>query len=347
MAALRTGLQHQRQSHGVVASSSRRSSVSHARRVVRLAAAADTTVAKVDPFATKVRSASASHLLFVGRSCQRPALCAALLRSTLFALLAACWGTHAARMHANGGACRRRCARTRGSTSSSSRSTARRWPTSSQVAAAALRSLESTCLQGRGGRTRQGTPTPTAHALAHAGVPVPDEPEFDDFVRISKEIMRGRTPTQQMEVVSRVLGSLLPPGAPEQFRCALPPTCSSSVRARKLAPHLASQRHRWAACARGWHAGVSSRPRSCRPSSTRGLPPWASAGSWGRWSCRPATSRCVRLACVRALKCLLSCLGQVGAGGAAVWTGPDGVVVPAVRVPRRWRRASSAGRRAS
>lgn len=35
-----------------------------------------------------------------------------------------------------------------------------------------------------------------------------------------QEIMRGRTPAQQKEVVLSVLDSLMPPGAPQQFRCA-------------------------------------------------------------------------------------------------------------------------------
>jgi hypothetical protein len=49
---------------------------------------------------------------------------------------------------------------------------------------------------------------------------VPAEPVYDDFVRISSEIMRGRNSSQQKLVVRNVLMSLLPPGAPEQFRWA-------------------------------------------------------------------------------------------------------------------------------
>jgi hypothetical protein len=41
---------------------------------------------------------------------------------------------------------------------------------------------------------------------------------YEDFVRISREIMRGRNTAQQKELVITVLMSLLPPGAPEQFR---------------------------------------------------------------------------------------------------------------------------------
>lgn len=53
-----------------------------------------------------------------------------------------------------------------------------------------------------------------------AGVSVPKEATYDDFVRISKEIMRGRSTQQQQEVVLKVLASLLPEQAPAGFRCA-------------------------------------------------------------------------------------------------------------------------------
>eukprot|EP00195_Chlamydomonas_chlamydogama_P006760 CAMPEP_0202905838 /NCGR_PEP_ID=MMETSP1392-20130828/36247_1 /ASSEMBLY_ACC=CAM_ASM_000868 /TAXON_ID=225041 /ORGANISM="Chlamydomonas chlamydogama, Strain SAG 11-48b" /LENGTH=270 /DNA_ID=CAMNT_0049594119 /DNA_START=48 /DNA_END=860 /DNA_ORIENTATION=- len=55
-------------------------------------------------------------------------------------------------------------------------------------------------------------------------VRVPVIPQYDDFVRISKEIMKGRSPEQQGVLVRNVLMSLLPPGAPEQFRKLFPPT---------------------------------------------------------------------------------------------------------------------------
>uniref|UniRef100_A0A7S0R2P5 Beta-carotene isomerase D27-like C-terminal domain-containing protein n=1 Tax=Chlamydomonas leiostraca TaxID=1034604 RepID=A0A7S0R2P5_9CHLO len=60
------------------------------------------------------------------------------------------------------------------------------------------------------------------------GVYVPPVPTYDDFVRVSKEIMRGRSPTDQKRVVLDVLDSLLPPGAPEQFRKLFPPTQTSA-----------------------------------------------------------------------------------------------------------------------
>lgn len=51
-----------------------------------------------------------------------------------------------------------------------------------------------------------------------AGVYVPPVPTYEDFVRVSKEIMRGRNPAQQKAVVLDVLHSLLPPQAVAQFR---------------------------------------------------------------------------------------------------------------------------------
>eukprot|EP00877_Chromochloris_zofingiensis_P008838 jgi/Chrzof1/4207/Cz14g03040.t1 len=56
------------------------------------------------------------------------------------------------------------------------------------------------------------------------GVSVPKEATYDDFVRISKEIMRGRSTQQQQEVVLKVLASLLPEQAPAGFRKLFPPT---------------------------------------------------------------------------------------------------------------------------
>jgi 5-carboxymethyl-2-hydroxymuconate isomerase len=51
-----------------------------------------------------------------------------------------------------------------------------------------------------------------------ADVFVPEEPTYDDFVRVSKEIMKGRTPDQQKEVVLDVLKALLPDQVTKQFR---------------------------------------------------------------------------------------------------------------------------------
>jgi 5-carboxymethyl-2-hydroxymuconate isomerase len=51
-----------------------------------------------------------------------------------------------------------------------------------------------------------------------ADVYVGSNPQYDDFVRVSKEIMRGRSPQQQKDVTMSVLLSLLPPGATQQFK---------------------------------------------------------------------------------------------------------------------------------
>jgi 5-carboxymethyl-2-hydroxymuconate isomerase len=53
---------------------------------------------------------------------------------------------------------------------------------------------------------------------ACAGVYVPEEATYDDFVRVSKEIMKGRNTDQQREVVAKVLQSLMPEQAPGVFR---------------------------------------------------------------------------------------------------------------------------------
>jgi len=51
-----------------------------------------------------------------------------------------------------------------------------------------------------------------------SGVHVPDEATYDDFVRVSKEIMRGRSTEEQRAVVRQVLLSLMPEQAPGVFR---------------------------------------------------------------------------------------------------------------------------------
>lgn len=56
--------------------------------------------------------------------------------------------------------------------------------------------------------------------MPHAGVYVPEDVTYDDFVRVSKEIMKGRSTDQQREVVAKVLQSLMPEQAPGVFRCA-------------------------------------------------------------------------------------------------------------------------------
>lgn len=46
----------------------------------------------------------------------------------------------------------------------------------------------------------------------------PYDGTYDGFVELSREIMRGRNTREQQEAVAGVLGSLLPPYAPERFR---------------------------------------------------------------------------------------------------------------------------------
>ncbi|XP_066373115.1 beta-carotene isomerase D27, chloroplastic-like [Miscanthus floridulus] len=48
--------------------------------------------------------------------------------------------------------------------------------------------------------------------------------DYESFVDVSRRVMVGRTRAQQQEAVREVLLSMLPPGAPEQFRKLLPPT---------------------------------------------------------------------------------------------------------------------------
>jgi len=62
--------------------------------------------------------------------------------------------------------------------------------------------------------------------------PQPEQPEkkavwewdYESFVDVSRRVMVGRTRAQQQEAVREVLLSMLPPGAPEQFRKLFPPT---------------------------------------------------------------------------------------------------------------------------
>ncbi|XP_023742376.1 beta-carotene isomerase D27, chloroplastic [Lactuca sativa] len=48
--------------------------------------------------------------------------------------------------------------------------------------------------------------------------------DYDSFVDVSRSVMIGRNRIQQQEVVREVLMSMLPPGAPEQFKKLFPPT---------------------------------------------------------------------------------------------------------------------------
>ncbi|XP_022145266.1 beta-carotene isomerase D27, chloroplastic isoform X1 [Momordica charantia] len=48
--------------------------------------------------------------------------------------------------------------------------------------------------------------------------------DYESFVDASKRVMQGRNRVQQQQVVRQVLLSMLPPGAPAQFRKLFPPT---------------------------------------------------------------------------------------------------------------------------
>lgn len=48
--------------------------------------------------------------------------------------------------------------------------------------------------------------------------------DYERFVEVSKRVMQGRSKTEQQRVVREVLLSMLPPGAPAQFRKLFPPT---------------------------------------------------------------------------------------------------------------------------
>nr|GME17698.1 beta-carotene isomerase D27, chloroplastic [Ipomoea batatas] len=48
--------------------------------------------------------------------------------------------------------------------------------------------------------------------------------DYESFVDVSRRVMQGRSRPQQQEVVREVLLSMLPPGAPAQFKKLFPPT---------------------------------------------------------------------------------------------------------------------------
>ncbi|EOY23879.1 hypothetical protein SCA6_004904 [Theobroma cacao] len=48
--------------------------------------------------------------------------------------------------------------------------------------------------------------------------------DYESFVEVSQRVMQGRSRLQQQQVVREVLLSMLPPGAPAQFRKLFPPT---------------------------------------------------------------------------------------------------------------------------
>jgi len=71
---------------------------------------------------------------------------------------------------------------------------------------------------GGGGKKKQQQPAGTGKEKAVW------EWDYESFVDVSRRVMVGRTRAQQQEAVREVLLSMLPPGAPEQFRKLFPPT---------------------------------------------------------------------------------------------------------------------------
>ena len=51
--------------------------------------------------------------------------------------------------------------------------------------------------------------------------------DWEGFVDISRDVMRGRNSKQQQETVAGVLTSIMPPGAPAQFKKLFPLTAES------------------------------------------------------------------------------------------------------------------------
>lgn len=65
------------------------------------------------------------------------------------------------------------------------------------------------------------------------GVRVPLVARYEDFVRVSKELMKGRSPIEQRLLVRNVLFSLMPENLPQTFRTMFPPTqMSCEINAR-------------------------------------------------------------------------------------------------------------------
>jgi hypothetical protein len=171
---------------------------------------------------------------------------------------------------------------------------------------------------------KHSTHPPLPHHHPHPtppGVPVPDDATYDDFVRISKEIMRGRGSVQQREVVRQVLRTLMPEQAPPTFRCGgsvgtcgaveplqlvcapaagPPPSCT---RSQTPLPHPSPLNMHTlhliiiAPPSRYPPTGSSSPRRSGRPSSTPSSPAWPSSGWWARASCGRRTWRWAAATC--------------------------------------------------
>ncbi|KAG2576319.1 beta-carotene isomerase D27, chloroplastic-like [Panicum virgatum] len=80
------------------------------------------------------------------------------------------------------------------------------------------RKMEKYATGGGGGKKKQQQPAGTGKEKAVW------EWDYESFVDVSRRVMVGRTRAQQQEAVREVLLSMLPPGAPEQFRKLFPPT---------------------------------------------------------------------------------------------------------------------------
>ncbi|WIA41218.1 hypothetical protein OEZ86_004833 [Tetradesmus obliquus] len=63
-----------------------------------------------------------------------------------------------------------------------------------------------------------------ADQLEPGTVSVPNDTQYEDFVRVSKEILRGRSTQEQHALVRRVLLSLVPPGVPAACKVLFRPT---------------------------------------------------------------------------------------------------------------------------
>eukprot|EP00798_Chlamydomonas_sp_ICE-L_P014191 gene14191-20160_t len=65
------------------------------------------------------------------------------------------------------------------------------------------------------------------------GVRVPLIARYEDFVRVSKELMKGRSPIEQRLLVRNVLFSIMPTSLPATFRTMFPPSkMSAEINAR-------------------------------------------------------------------------------------------------------------------
>ena len=58
--------------------------------------------------------------------------------------------------------------------------------------------------------------------LNSPGLPVPDNPTYEDFVDVSRAIIQRKGSLEQQGVIARVLSSLLPSFAPQMFRLLFP-----------------------------------------------------------------------------------------------------------------------------